>query len=344
MCDLDVSRVEINYEESSTETSDISTSSESEEEDETTESLKNFAKKEVRILLVGLTGHGKSSLINKIMGEDLAKVEHGFKACQHKKFIEEYEITFNSTILYLYDTQGMGDASVSGTEIFKTIKNKLNKVDLMIICHQLFSRAEEATGQMLHQVVSECGKDMLQKNSVLCYTHADYYKVAVNIPHGKSKEEKKSLREQRVQEQKDSLTKAIKDFLVTEEKILTEEEFHCIPICISSKTKKNLPTANNWYTKFMHCCAERSKEDGARFLTWFEKNRRYIKYGVAAGGAGVVAGAVAGAKIGAVSGSIVGVGAGAVVGATVGYITGMVGTKGKKSKRKTAATLKDKKD
>ena len=159
----------------------------------------------------------------------------------------------------------MGDASVSGTEIFKAIKGMLNEVDLMIICHKLFDRAEEATGRMLHQVVSECGKGMLQNNAVLCYTCADYYKVAVSIPRGMSKEEKQSLREQRVQEQKDSLTEAIKDFLVTEEQILTEEEFRHIPVCISSKTEKNLPTANNWYTKFMHCCAERSKENGARF-------------------------------------------------------------------------------
>ena len=177
-----------------------------------TENLDQFSKPVVRILVVGLTGHGKSSPINKIFGKDVARVEHGASACQHDKYIMKYELQYNEATLYVYDTQGMGDANISAEAIFTAVKDELKEVNLMLICHKLVN---DGTKRMLQQIVSQCGKDLLNR-SVLCYTKADEYKVNDNS----------------IDIQKDSLTKNIK--LILTESALTEEEFDAIPICIMS--------------------------------------------------------------------------------------------------------------
>ena len=77
------SRLDIDSEEPSTKSSNAKNSSTSRSKDEV-ENLGKFPKSKVRILLVEVTGHGKSSLINKMVSKDVAKVGGGATATQHE--------------------------------------------------------------------------------------------------------------------------------------------------------------------------------------------------------------------------------------------------------------------
>ena len=271
--------------------------------------LEQFSKAEVRILVVGLTGHGKSSLINAMLKEDVAPVEHGASACKHDKYIMKHESQYNGVTLYVYDTRGLGDLKVSGEDIFKAIRDELKKVDLMLICHKLYERVKEETECMLHQIISQCGKDLLNR-SVLCYTKADEYKVNNNS----------------IDIQKDSLTRNIKPILT--ESALTEEEFDDIPICITSTKESSLPTAPRWLAFFWECCIQRSNQDAKGFLSWYARNKvKVLTVGAASGGA-VMGGIFVGGAIGSIVGTgivpIPGLGTvtGAAVGAGIGGVTG----------------------
>ena len=207
--------------------------------------------KPVRILVVGLTGHGKLSLINKMVGRDVARVEHGASACQHDKYVMKYELHVSclGKLLCVYDTQGLGDSKVSSEAIFNSIRDELKEVNLMLVCHKLYDKVGEATERMLNQVMLEYSKDLL-KRSVLCYcyTNADAH-IANDHP---------------IPAQKDSLTAAVKPILT-----LTKEEF---AICLTSTREQDLPTAPNWLDTFWEWCNKRLCEGSAPFheISWFQ--------------------------------------------------------------------------
>ena len=274
------------------------------------ESLRNLEEHKlmVRILVVGLTGHGKSSLINKMVGEEVAAVEHGASACGHKEKITEYKLSMNDKTLLIYDTKGLGDIKVSEKGIFKAVRSKLKEVDLMLICHRLYDRAEGATERMLQQVMSQCGKDLLNR-SVLCYTRADEYKVNDNP----------------ITVQKNSLTAAIKPILTRH--TLTEEEFDAIPICLTSTRVQDLPTAPNWSDTFWESCLSHCTKGARPFLRWYIRYKLEMRKNGGLTGS-MVGGVATGTAIGAVVGTglIPIPGVGTAIGASIGAATGLVGS------------------
>ena len=66
---------------------------------QSTINLGQFTKPVVRILVVRLTGHGKSSLINAMLKEDVAPVEHGASSCKHDEYIMEYKLSQRYTYM-----------------------------------------------------------------------------------------------------------------------------------------------------------------------------------------------------------------------------------------------------
>ena len=295
-----------------------------------TETLPSFTKTDVRILVVGLTGHGKSSLINKMVGDNVAQIGHGARACQHDKYITKHQYEFNNTTLHIFDTRGLGDTVVTGNEIFQAIRSELQEVDLMLICHKLFERAEEATERMLQQIILHCGKDLLNR-SVLCYTKADEYITNIDLRKVK-REERAAYIQDGIHQQIESLTKQIESIITAGAHALTNEEFNDIPTCITSDRVPNLPTAPNWLTMFWECCIRRSHEDAASFLNWFARHKAKVSFGVGGIVGGIAGGIVVGATVGGLVGTgavpIPGVGtaAGVIVGSAVGgAITGIVG-------------------
>ena len=73
----------------------------------------------VKILVMGLTGTGKSSLINAMMGDIVAKAQAGANPVQTE--IEYHKGVHDGIRVKMYDTPGFGDESLSEKKILKKI-------------------------------------------------------------------------------------------------------------------------------------------------------------------------------------------------------------------------------
>ena len=60
-------------------------------------------------MLIGTSGAGKSSLINFLAGETVAKVGDAGNACTNKS--ESYKVTLGNKKLNIIDTQGFNDTN-----------------------------------------------------------------------------------------------------------------------------------------------------------------------------------------------------------------------------------------
>ncbi|MCQ2725951.1 50S ribosome-binding GTPase [Helicobacter pylori] len=114
------------------------------------EKLHEAIKKEkpiMNVLLMGATGVGKSSLINALFGEEIAKAGVGKPITQHlEKFIDEQKG------LVLWDTKGIEDKDYHDTmqsikkemeDSFKTLDEK-EAIDVVYLCvKETSSRIQE---------------------------------------------------------------------------------------------------------------------------------------------------------------------------------------------------------
>ncbi|MDU9789764.1 GTPase [Helicobacter pylori] len=83
--------------------------------------LKGIKESKMNILLMGYTGSGKSSLINALFGEEIAKTGVGKPITQHiEKYIDEQKG------LVFWDTQGIEAADYHGT--LQGIKQRMEEV------------------------------------------------------------------------------------------------------------------------------------------------------------------------------------------------------------------------
>ncbi|MUU65964.1 GTPase [Helicobacter pylori] len=115
--------------------------------------LKGIKESKMNILLMGATGSGKSSLINALFGEEIAKAGIGEPVTQHiEKYIDEQKG------LILWDTQGIEAADYHDTmqsikkemeDSFKTLSEK-EAVDVAYLCvKETSSRVQERERELL---------------------------------------------------------------------------------------------------------------------------------------------------------------------------------------------------
>uniref|UniRef100_A0A1X7TC70 AIG1-type G domain-containing protein n=1 Tax=Amphimedon queenslandica TaxID=400682 RepID=A0A1X7TC70_AMPQE len=269
--------------------------------------------------MIGPTGAGKSTLINALLGDTVAKVGHGAASVQSEVKVHEGE--HEGIQLKVYDTAGFSDTrGKSGNSIVKEIA-EAKKFDLILICIRMDSRADEKVKDMFRVLAANIKKEMWDR-SVIVLTFANAFLQLKDI--------KKELNKE------DILRKEIEYFKGHIQGFFSSTDE--IPFCIAGDDDElKLPTTQDWIKDLWDQCVRRSSEDARSFLQSLAKFRiMLISAGPIYGG--IAAGAVVGGAIGGaagtvlpVTGNIIGAAAGAVIGAGIGAtISGVVVMKRKK--------------
>ena len=263
----------------------------------------------VAILVVGPTGSGKSTLINAMFGEDVAKVGHGARAVTSG--LTAYEGKYKGVKIKIYDTIGFGDTEGRTDSNILYEIDEHDKYDLILICSKLEDRANR---HMFLELASVLHKEMW-KRTVVVLTQANRFLTLDSLKGPEAAIEEKIKEYQSL----------VVEFH-SEKKLVQEEVLQEIPYCIAGKKdEKELPTTDDWLKTLWGKCIDHCSIETRSLLKEYAKHRQAIEVGAVV--ASVTAGTVAGAGIGAVVGSVVpgpgtiiGVAVGAGVGAGVGGI------------------------
>ena len=283
----------------------------------------------MKILVVGHNGSGKSSIINEILAQKVAPVGRPYDQTGHSP-IEEHKCEVENVPVIIYDTQGFGDPRVADKKTMEAIV-KIKTVDVVLICHRLYGRVDDATIKELKVLVDSMGNDLIDL-SVLVFTFGDDYMTRCEPEFGdngrlidESKEEIKEAMEIQQIRMERRLKNAFQKVGI--KKDVTDR----MPSCISCGKRrrdgqqKELPTSENWVYDLWKLCENRCRPEARSFVTSLRQIiLESVVYGGVGGGAmGAAAGGLVTAmELGAIVGTAAFPGVGTVVGAVAGGIVG----------------------
>ena len=262
-------------------------------------------KEKVDILVVGQTGHGKSTLINKLFGIR-TKVTYGVQPTRHESS-ERYQVQIGNTTVTVYDTRGLGDRSSSDAQILQSLKSEQKSYDLVLICQRLFDKVDETTQKNLNHLAERLGDNLFEK-SIYVFTFGDEYKSRCRVYERRHEYiDKDKLNDDLEKEMIDRKEEMKREFdSILKSAGISPHVIREIPACIVSGRKRTLPTTQDWIPELWNICIKRCEGDAKPFMdSWMDI---YLK----AAGYGVAAGLVGGARVGGVGGALLGAIAGGV--------------------------------
>ena len=282
-----------------------------------------------KILVVGHTRIGKSSFINKIVGQKVTEVQDGVLPCEHD-LIVHIKCTVRGVPVMIYDSRGFSDPKLKNKKIIGAAISTIQTADVILICHRLYGALDKPAIKLLNDLAEISGNELM-KHTIFVFTRGDEYKV--NCDDEEDKKEHMEDKKEHMKDEKERMEKQEDDFKEKLRAILyscniEKDIVDGIPSIITSGKSNSLPTSDNWVEDFWFLCEERCTPEAVEFVGWVRRNTTAI----AAGAGGAIGGVAGGLAIGAVGGALVGTGiipipvvgtvAGAVAGAVGGAIVG----------------------
>jgi len=139
------------------------------------------------IILFGEAGSGKSSLVNMIVGNDVAKVSGSAQGCTFKN--EAYEATIGDRRFVIYDTAGLNEGDQGRIPHWKAIQElytlirRLDGVSLLIYCMRGRVKENARASWILFNKVICGGKVPIIAvvTGLETYSHPDDWKSKENL-------------------------------------------------------------------------------------------------------------------------------------------------------------------
>ena len=193
------------------------------------------------ILVIGRTGVGKSTLINNLLGKDVATVGHKLQSETPKVYPHEYSV--EGVPIVVYDTPGLGDVKGEESErrhldIMKGLLAR-GKIHLVVYCFQMTeTEMKSSLVGTLHKY-HEIGVDWRQ--SIIALTFAD----ALYVPksHRKRPNHMSLVFDDRLAFWQSELRQELVETVGVAEDVVEQ-----LKICPTAQLPKDqLPNGSQWY-------------------------------------------------------------------------------------------------
>ncbi|XP_019852650.1 PREDICTED: uncharacterized protein LOC100632706 isoform X2 [Amphimedon queenslandica] len=244
--------------------------------------------RELRILVTGKTGQGKSTLINGILGAHVAVEGAGAKRCT--THVEMFSKTIKGVPIKVFDSPGLQDRTANEEEYIQGMRETCQELSLVLYCTKMINtRLTDDDKNAMVKLTKGFGESFWNY-SVFVLTFANLENVTRKDDRDADEEEPdednveawKELEKRRFMRRLELWKEELQNFLINEVGVSKKIAVR-IPVIPTGDNKKSydnveflrLPDRDNWFNNFWEACCLRVKE--TRLFLQINSNRMVEK-------------------------------------------------------------------
>ena len=235
------------------------------------------SEKELRILVTGKTGQGKSTLVNGLLGVQVAKEGAGARRCTTE--VEVFKETVGGDILVtVFDSPGLQDNTQNEAEYIQKMRDKCQQLSLVLYCTKMTNTRLGNDDKNAMMRLTEAFGEEFWNYAVFVLTFANKEDLSRRDdrdedtgpePHFNDDQGWESLKKRRFEGRVQLWKNELHNFLINEVKVNPSiaNGIPVIPTGDHRATRDNrypfrLPDRENWFQMFWYTCSQRVKESG----------------------------------------------------------------------------------
>ncbi len=221
---------------------------------------------EIRLMVTGKTGTGKSTLLNGIVGEKMFKEGETLKP--ETLTVDSHQTRRAGVDIIVFDTPGLQDGSGNEQSYLSAIKEKCVDIHLLLYCiSMLETRSDLNAHNSAIKLITKALGPTIWENAVIILTYANVFERRLS-DQGKNKIEKKDCFQEKINEWEAAARDSLRDAGVPNE---IAQNVTAIPVGFAKKP--HLVCQKYWLSNFWTESLSKMKEKAQAAMVKMSNDR-----------------------------------------------------------------------